>query len=59
MAIICKLKLRGWVGKKFKRKQMKKLKRIAHRRYRHAAKQAINAEREIDEKPRLTSWDII
>lgn len=41
------------------RKTLKWVKSHAHRSYRHAAKQAIKTGREINEKPRLTDWDII
>jgi hypothetical protein len=41
------------------RQQMHYLKRAAHRAYRRCAKQAIHCDKEINEKPRLTPWDII
>ena len=41
------------------RKNLKELKQSAHRRYRRCAKQAIHAEKDINEKPRLNSWDIV
>lgn len=60
MAIITKIQnAKKLTGKKFSRNNMKKLKRIAHRQYRRAAKHAIKSGREINEKPRLTSWHII
>lgn len=60
MAIVTKLqKIKRLVGKGFTRKNMRKLKQMAHRQYRRTAKHAIQAEREINEKPRLTSWDIV
>ncbi len=30
----------------------------AHRAYRRAAKQAVKSGRDVNEKPRLTGWDI-
>jgi len=40
------------------RKTLRWMKDRAHRTYRRASKQAVKTEREIEEKPRLTSWDI-
>jgi len=39
--------------------EMRWLKRHAHRAYRRSAKQAIQAGREVNEKPRLTGWDVV
>lgn len=59
MAIITKINTsKRYRTKTSLRRSMKKLKQFAHRAYRHAAKQAIREDREIDEKPRLTDWDI-
>jgi hypothetical protein len=41
------------------RKTLRWMKAHAHRTYRRAARQAIQAGREVNEKPRLTGWDII
>lgn len=41
------------------RKTLRWMKAHAHRSYRRAAKQAIEAGCEINEKPRLTDWDIV
>jgi hypothetical protein len=41
-----------------KRKTLRYLKRLAHKTYRRAAKIAIRQDKEINEKPRLTGWDI-
>ncbi|WP_200255089.1 hypothetical protein [Thiococcus pfennigii] len=41
------------------RETLRWMKAHAHRAYRRAARQAIRAGREINEKPRLTEWDII
>ena len=41
------------------RKTLKWMKSHAHRTYRRAAKQAIRSGREVNEKPRLTDWNII
>ncbi|MBM3179184.1 MAG: hypothetical protein FJZ86_02400 [Chloroflexi bacterium] len=41
------------------RKTLQWMKSSAHRSYRRASKQAIRTGQEIDEKPRLTSWDIV
>lgn len=60
MPIVTKInKAKKFVGKSYCRKFMKKLKVMAHRQYRRTAKHAIQAEREINEKPRLTAWHII
>lgn len=60
MAIVSKLqKARQLVGKSYCRKNMKRLKQAAHRRYRRCAKQAWSCGLDVDEKPRLTGWDIV
>jgi hypothetical protein len=60
MAIVSKIqKAKRYVGNKFCRRNMRKLKKMAHRQYRRTAKHAIKAGLEINEKPRLTSWHII
>jgi hypothetical protein len=41
------------------RKTLRWMKAHAHRSYRRAAKQAVRTGREINEKPRLTDWDIV
>ncbi|HQU38149.1 MAG TPA: hypothetical protein PLR65_16315 [Anaerolineales bacterium] len=41
------------------RKTLRWMKSSAHRKYRRSAKQAIKTGQEIDEKPRLTSWDVV
>ncbi len=41
------------------RKELAWRKAYAHRAYRRAAKQAIQTDRDVNEKPRLTGWDII
>lgn len=41
------------------RKTLRWMKASAHRAYRRAARQAMKAGREVNEKPRLTGWDII
>lgn len=40
------------------RKMLRWLKARAHRLYRRQAKLAVRAMRDVDEKPRLTDWDI-
>ena len=60
MAIVSKIKkAKRLVGKGYLRKNMKKLKRMAHRSYRRTAKHALASGKDINEKPRLTGWDII
>lgn len=60
MAIVTRInKTKQLVGKKYCRVNLGKLKRVAHRAYRRCAKQAIHQGNDINEKPRLTSWDII
>lgn len=41
------------------RKTLRWMKASAHRAYRRAAKQAVKSGRDVNEKPRLTGWDII
>jgi hypothetical protein len=41
------------------RKTLRWMKERAHRSYRRASKQAVKTGQEIDEKPRLSSWDIV
>jgi len=41
------------------RKTLRWMKELAHRSYRRASKQAVKTEQEIDESPRLTSWDVV
>ena len=43
----------------FRRKTLRWMKEHAHRSYRRASKQAVKTEQEIDESPRLTSWDVV
>ena len=60
MAIITKInKSKRWRAKPWLRRNMKYWKRHAHRAYRHNTKQALHCDKEINEKPRLTGWDII
>jgi hypothetical protein len=60
MAIVTKIqKAKKLTGKSFSRRNMRHLKKIAHRQYRRTAKQAISCGRDINEKPRLTGWHII
>jgi hypothetical protein len=60
MAIVSKIqKAKKLTGNKFCRRNMRKLKQIAHRQYRRTAKHAMKSGREINEKPRLTAWHII
>jgi len=40
------------------RKTLRWMKEHAHRSYRRATKQAVKKGQEIDEKPKLTSWDV-
>ncbi len=41
------------------RKTLRWMKDRAHRAYRRTSRQNIKTEQEINEKPRLTSWDIV
>ena len=41
------------------RKTLRWMKTHAQRAYRRAAKQAVKSGRDVNEKPRLTGWDII
>lgn len=60
MAIVTNIQnVKRFVGKGFCRKNMSEFKKLAHRQYRRCAKQAYNCDKEINEKPRLTPWDII
>lgn len=59
-AVVSKInKAKKYVGKTFLRKNMAKLKIAANRAFRRTSKHAIQSEREINLKPRLTSWHII
>lgn len=60
MAIITKLNKGKRVRCKTRsfRKTLAWLKSYAHRSYRRAAKQAVKSGRDVNEKPRLTGWDI-
>lgn len=41
------------------RKAMRFMKKNAHRKFRHRAKQAVYMGKEIDMKPCLTAWNIV
>ncbi len=57
MAIVTSLRrMKRYVSKRIR---LGKAKRLAHRAYRRCAKQAVHCDKEINEKPRLTPWDII
>lgn len=61
MAIIVKgiQHAKHYCSKSFLRRNMAKWKRDARREYRRTSKHAIKSGRDINEKPRLTSWHII
>lgn len=58
MQIITKLNKAKRISR-ISRKNLRDMKKSAHRRYRRCAKQALHNEKEINEKPRLTNWDIV